>query len=138
MRADLLGSYSMAETFAGILSLSLLKSIILYSALRRRRVAYGYPSVGVSSALSFPCKKALLGSFLVISSNVDTDINLLAGDVGLYFFTDFSFFHSFIMLGISVIRTSADPISPTCPKSYTSIITGLHRTLQWLSCISWR
>src|SRR5699024_10659289 len=85
--ADLFGSYSIDCTFAGILSLFLLKSIILYFLLAppplERTVIL--PLLFLPPDFLRSDVKALWGVVFVISSNVETDIFLWPFDVAFSF-----------------------------------------------------
>src|SRR6266516_2584076 len=86
MRAERFGSYSIAATFAGTPGLLRLKSILRYARLwpppRCRTVSRPWllrpPLLRSGSSNDFS------GSFLVISSNVATDILRRPAEVGLY------------------------------------------------------
>ena len=78
----------MVATLAGIPSLLRLKSMILYFLLRAAAdVANGDPAVHVSAAGFSSCETSsdFSGVVDVISSKAETDMNLLPGEVGLYF-----------------------------------------------------
>src|SRR6185369_10111482 len=86
IRAERFGSYSIVDTFAGMSSLSRLKSMIRYIRLwpppRHHDVncpALFRPPDSCSGSTSGLC-----GSCVVISSNTATVWNRVPGDVGLY------------------------------------------------------
>src|SRR5438270_8066659 len=87
MRADRFGSYSIVATLPGTPNLFRLKSMIRYSRRvpppRCRVVTWPCtfrPLCFLSTSVS-----GLYGSFVVISSNVETVMPRRPGDVGLYF-----------------------------------------------------
>src|SRR5215472_18034836 len=86
MRAERLGSYSIAATLAGTPSLLRLKSIRRYARLApppRWRVVI-FPWLLRPACFSSFTTRDFSGLVLVISSKVETDIPRRPGDVGRY------------------------------------------------------
>src|SRR5450830_1409438 len=87
MRDERLGSYSMLATFAGIESLSRLKSITLYILLcpPPRCLTVNLPWAFLPPVLFIGWMSAFSGSVFVISSKPATVTKRRPGDVGLNF-----------------------------------------------------